>query len=60
MSFFSLIVYLVAFITKNKRHFLTCMLAHVFNFKTYDGTTINNEDRKEFYIRKDAKTSSIL
>ena len=48
MSFFSLIVYLVTFITKNKRHFRTCMLARVFNFKTYDGTTINNEDRKEF------------
>ena len=28
--------------------YLTYMLTRVSNFKTYDGTTINNEARKEF------------
>ena len=28
------------------------MLTRVSNFTTYDGTTINNEDRKEFLIKK--------
>ena len=28
------------------------MLTRVSSFKTYDGTTINNENRKEFQIRK--------
>ena len=36
------------FNTNNKRHFLTYMLIRVSNFTTYDGTTINNEYRKEF------------
>ena len=56
ISFFSLIVYLVRFNTNTKRHFLT-MLTCVFNFTFLsfnlsmfteeDGTTINNNDRKE-------------
>ena len=29
-------------------------------FTEEDGTTINNEDRKEFQIRKNAKVYSIL
>ena len=29
------------------------MLTHLSNFKTYDGTTINNEDRKK--IKKNVK-----
>ena len=36
------------------------MLTRVSNFKTYDGTTIINEDRKKFWIRKNAKIYSIL
>ena len=35
------------------------MLTRVSNF-THDGFTINNENRKEFQIRKNAKTYSIL
>ena len=45
ISLFSLIDYVVRFNTNNKRHFLTYMLTHVCNFTTYDGTTVNNEDR---------------
>ena len=51
---------MVRFNTNDKRHLLTYMLTRVFNFTTYDGTAINNEDRKEFEIRKNAKTLSIL
>ena len=29
-------------------------------FTEKDGTTINNEDKKEFEIRKNAKTYSVL
>ena len=29
-------------------------------FTEEDGTTINNEDKKEFEIRKNAKTYSVL
>ena len=42
---------LVRFNTNNKRYFLTYMLTRVSKFTTYtegDGTTINNEDKKEF------------
>ena len=40
--FISLAIYVVRFNTNNKRHNLTYMLTRVFNFTTYDGTTINN------------------
>lgn len=36
------------FNTNDKRHFLTYTLTRGSNFTTYDGTTINKEDRKEF------------
>ena len=36
------------------------VLTRVSSFTTYEGTTINNEDRKEFQIRKNAKIYSIL
>ena len=38
------------FNTNNKRHFLIYKFSRVSNFTTYtkeDGTTINNEDKKE-------------
>ena len=46
--FIFLVVYVVRFNTNDKRHFLTYMLTRMFNFPTFDGTAINNEDRKEF------------
>ena len=62
MSLFSLIVYLVRFNANNKRHFLTYMLTHVFIstfpsfnlsiFTEEDGTTIYNEDRNNFSVKK--------
>ena len=36
------------FNTNDKRHFLTYTLTRGSNFTTYDGTTINKENRKEF------------
>ena len=36
------------------------VLTSVSSFTTYDGTTIDNEDRAEIQIRKNAKTYSIL
>ena len=40
MSLFSLTVYLLRFNNNKKRHFLAYMLTRVFNFTTYDGTTL--------------------
>ena len=60
ISLFSSFFYLARLNTNNKRHFLTSMLTTVYNFTfpsfnlsmfTEDGNTINNEDRKQFYIR---------
>ena len=48
ISLFFLVVYAVRFDTNKKRHFLTCMLTRVPNFTTFDGTTFNNDGRKEF------------
>ena len=58
ISLFSLTVYLDKFNTNNIRHFLTYMLRRMstsklpsFNLSMFTekhGTTINNEDRKEF------------
>ena len=69
MFLFSLIVYLVRFNTNNKRHFLTYILTRLpistfpfFNLSIFteeDGTTIYNEDRKDFSI-KNAKIYLIL
>ena len=44
-TFHAVIVYLNS---NNKRHFLTHMLIRVSTFTSYDGATINNDDRKEF------------
>ena len=70
ISLFILIVHLVRFNTSNKRNFLTYMLTRVsistflsFNLSMFteeNGTTINNENRKEFQISKNAKIYSIL
>ena len=49
-------LHLVRFNGNSKRDFLTYILKCVFNFTVYDGTTINNEAKKEFYVRKNAKT----
>ena len=39
---------LVRLETYNKRHSLTYTLMRASNFTTYDGVTINNENRKRF------------
>ena len=36
------------------------VLTRVFSFTTYDGTTINNEERNKFQIRKNAQIYSIF
>ena len=50
----------LGFNINNKCHYLTYVLTRVSSFTTYERTTNNNEDRKEFQIRKNAKIYSIL
>ena len=56
----SFIVCSIGFNTNNKRYYLTYVLRRVSSFTTYDGTNINNEDRKESQIRKNAQIYAIL
>ena len=51
---------LLMYQTTNKQQNWTFLFFNLFMFTREDGTTINNEDKKDFYVRQKAKIYSIL